>query len=77
MNEMLRSLGFGQVSDIKWTNGKIMMILILDYHIYCTGDINDDISIEYAIEKSDPETMKHHIEKFMRMVGKCIQVDEE
>ena len=44
MNEMLRGLGFGQVTNTKWTNGR---------------------------------TMKHHVENFMRMVGKCIQVDEE
>lgn len=82
MNEMLRSLGFGQVTNTKWTNGKTMMILVnsTNLDLICLGDIGhgDDriIEIEYEITHSDLETMKRHVEKFIRMVGKCIQVDE-
>lgn len=79
MNEMLRSLGFGQVHAGKWTNGSTMTILVnpvtLDFA--CLGSVNNDVEIEYSVHSTDLETMKRHIEKFMRMVGKCIQVDEE
>lgn len=79
MNEMLRSLGFGQVTNTKWTNGGTMMILVntTNLNMQCYGEINDLVSVEYVIEATDLETMKRHVEKFMRMVGKCIQVDEE
>lgn len=79
MNEMLRSLGFGQVSITKWTNGSTMTILIgtANSHIHCIGDVSELAYVDYVIEKGDIETMKRHVEKFMRMVGKCIQVDEE
>lgn len=79
MNEMLRSLGFGQVNANKWTNGEAMMINVRpsDLRLYCNGDINDLITLDYVIDHADPETMKRHVEKFMSMVGKCIQVDEE
>lgn len=79
MNEMLRSLGFGKVTSNKWTNGSTMMILVnsTNLNMQCYGEINDLVSVEYVIEATDLETMKRHVEKFMRMVGKCIQVDEE
>lgn len=79
MNEMLRNLGFGQVTNTKWTNGKTMMILVntTNLNMQCYGEINDLVSVEYVIEATDLETMKLHVEKFMRMIGKCIQVDEE
>lgn len=84
MNEMLRSLGFGQVTGAKWTNGETMTIEVnpINLAMVCYGDINynkDDYSswVEYAIKATDLETMKRHVEKFMRMVDKCIQVDEE
>lgn len=79
MNEMLRSLGFGQVTNTKWTNDSTMMILVnsTNLNMQCYGEINDLVSVEYVIEATDLETMKRHVEKFMRMVGKCIQVDEE
>lgn len=79
MNEMLRSLGFGQVTNNKWVNGSTMMILVhpvtLDF--VCLGSVNNAIEIEYSVLSTDLETTKRHIEKFMLMVGKCIQVDEE
>lgn len=79
MNEMLRSLGFGQVTNNKWTSGSTMMILVntTNLNMQCYGEVNDLVSVEYVIEATDIETMKLHVEKFMRMVGKCIQVDEE
>lgn len=83
MNEMLRSLGFGQVTNSKWTNGSNMMIFVncTNNDLTCFGDVGHDndyvIEIEYIVSCTDLETMKRHVEKFMRMVGKCIQVDEE
>lgn len=83
MNEMLRSLGFSKVTNTKWTNGRTMMILVdcTNNDLTCLGDVGhgDDyiIEIEYNVSCTDLETMKRHVEKFMRMVGKCIQVDEE
>lgn len=83
MNEMLRSLGFGQVTNTKWTNGRDMTIDInsSDLTMTCQGDVNYNKGyaawVEYTIKETDLETMKRHVEKFMRMVGKCIQVDEE
>lgn len=79
MNEMLRSLGFGQVTNTKWANGETMMILIhpTTLDLVCLGSINNAVELEYSVPSSDLETMKRHVEKFMRMVGKCIQVDEE
>lgn len=77
MNEMLRSLGFGQVTNTKWTNGSAMMILVSSDYLTCVGDVGNSASIDYVVTLSGIETMKHHVEKFMRMVGKCIQVDEE
>lgn len=79
MNEMLRSLGFDQVTNTKWANGENMMILVdtTCLNLRCYGDITNLITIDYFIESTDLETMKRHVEKFMRMVGKCIQVDEE
>lgn len=79
MNEMLRSLGFGQVTNTKWTNGSTMMILVssVDLNMQCFGDVGESAVVTYDIESTDLETMKRHVEKFMRMVGKCIQVDEE
>lgn len=79
MNEMLRSLGFGQVTNSKWTNGSTMTILVdtTSLNLRCYGDITNLITIDYFIESTDLETMKRHVEKFMLMVGKCIQVDEE
>lgn len=83
MNEMLSSLGFNKVTNTKWTNGSTMMILVnpTNLDLVCLGDVghSDDyvIEIEYDVSCSDLETMKRHVEKFMRMVGKCIQVDEE
>lgn len=78
MNEMLRGLGFDQSSETKWTNGSTMMILVrpVTLDLICLGSINNAVEIEYSILSTDLETMKRHIEKFMRMVGKCIQVDE-
>lgn len=83
MNEMLRSLGFGQVTINKWTNGSTMMVLVnsTNLNLTCQGYINDHegmtTSVFSDIKATEPETTKHHVEKFMRMVGKCIQVDEE
>lgn len=79
MNEMLRSLGFGQVTNTKWTNGSAMTILIdtTCLNLRCYGDITNLITIDYFIESTDLETMKRYVEKFMLMVGKCIQVDDE
>lgn len=79
MNEMLRSLGFGQVTNNKWTNGGVMEIRVDNetFGLRCYGYINGLVSVDYFIESTDLETMKRHVEKFMRMVGKCIQVDEE
>lgn len=79
MNEMLHSLGFNQITNTKWTNGTTMLIFVNTAfpNMQCYGDINDLVSVEYFIEKGELETMKRHVEKFMRMVGKCIQVDEE
>lgn len=79
MNEMLRSLGFNQVTNTKWTNGSTMMILVrcTNLDLVCFGSVNNAVEIEYWVQCTDLETMKHHVEKFMRMVGKCIQVDEE
>lgn len=79
MNEMLRSLGFGQVTINKWTNGSAMMILVNSSNLdmRCYGEITHLVTVEYFIKATDLETMKRHVEKFMRMVGKCIQVDEE
>lgn len=79
MNEMLRSLGFGQVYAGKWTNGSTMTILVgtANSHIHCIGDVSELSYVDYVIKKAEPETMKRHVEKFMRMVGKCIQVYEE
>lgn len=83
MNEMLRGLGFSQVTSTKWVNGETMMILVIptNNNLICLGGVNhnDDyvIKIEYSVPCTDFETMKRHVEKFMRMVGKCIQVDEE
>lgn len=83
MNEMLRSLGFGQVTNTKWTNGRTMMILVrgTDLDLFCYGECGAGdgyaSEIEYTIKATDLETMKRHVEKFMLMVGKCIQVDEE
>lgn len=77
MNEMLRSLGFGQVTNTKWTNGSEMMILVSSDYLTCVGDVGNSASIDYVVTLSGIETMKRHVEKFMRMVGKCIQIDEE
>lgn len=77
MQEMLNSLGFKKLTDTKYIAGETMMILVRYAHIYCTGDVNNTTSVECAIERSDLETMKHQVKKFMDMVGKCIQVDEE
>lgn len=83
MNEVLRSLGFDQVSNTKWTNGGNMMIFVncTNNDLTCFGDVGHDndyvIEIEYIVSCTDLETTKNHIEKFMRMVGKCIQIDEE
>lgn len=79
MNEMLRSLGFDQVTNTKWINGSKMMVTIntTNLNMQCYGEINYLVTIEYFIESTDLETMKRHVEKFMSMVGKCIQVDEE
>lgn len=84
MNEMLRGLGFGQVSSTKWTSGESMIIVFnaTNLSLTCYGDINYKKSeyesrVKYTIKATDIETMKHHVEKFMRMVGKCIQVDDE
>lgn len=79
MNEMLRSLGFSQVTNTKWTNGNAMMILVncTNLDLVCLGSVNNAVEIEYSVPCTDLETMKHQVDKFMRMVGKCIQVDEE
>lgn len=83
MNEMLRGLGFGQVTNTKWTNGKTMIIMVrgTDLDLFCYGECGAGdcyaSEIEYTIKATDLETMTLHVEKFMRMVGKCIQVDEE
>lgn len=83
MNEMLRSLGFGQVTNTKWTNGEDMMINVntatLDIRMFGTiaYNVGCSVVIDYILKSTDLETTKRHIEKFMRMVGKCIQVDEE
>ena len=79
MNEMLRGLGFNQVTNNKWINGSTMMILLnpANLDLVCLGSVNNAVEIEYSVHSADLETMKRHVEKFMRMVGKCIQVDEE
>ena len=79
MNEMLLSLGFDQVTNTKWTNGNTMMILVdtINLSMQCYGEINDSASVASITYATDLETIKRHVEKFMRMVGKCIQVDEE
>lgn len=83
MNEMLRGLGFGQVTNTKWTNGENMMINVdsTNLDMRCYADIyNGDLyvmSMKFYIPHSNIEDMKKGVEKFMRMVGKCIQVDEE
>ena len=84
MNEMLRSLGFGQVTSTNWIKGDTMIILVNHRNMAMTliGNVNysegeHSSRVEYNIKSADPETMKRHVEKFMRMVGKCIQVDEE
>lgn len=84
MNEMLRGLGFNQVTNTKWTNGSTMTIEVnpTNLSMMCYGDINYNKEeyaswVEYNIKATDLETMKRHVEKFMLMVGKCIQVDEE
>lgn len=79
MNEMLRSLGFNRVTNTKWTNGSTMMILVnpTNLDLVCLGSVNNAVEIEYSVPCTDLETMKCHVEKFMRMVCKCIQVDEE
>lgn len=78
MKEMLRSLGFGQVTSTKWTNG-LMRIDVdsVDLTMYCAADISVSTYLRHTIQATDLETMKSEVEKFMRMVGKCIQVDEE
>lgn len=83
MNEMLRGLGFGQVTNTTWTNGSTMRVIIncTNLNLTCQGYIKGSdgmiSSVFSDIKATDLETMKRHIEKFMRMVGKCIQVDEE
>lgn len=77
MNEMLRSLGFGQVHANKWTNGSTMSVIEVDKYFKCIFRHSWNIRLTYVIENGDLESMKHHVEKFMSMVGKCIQVDEE
>ncbi|UIB81318.1 hypothetical protein [Flyfo podovirus Tbat2_2] len=79
MNEMLSSLGFNRVTNTKWVNGSTMMVLVnpVNLDLVCLGSVNNAVEIEYSVPCTDLETMKHQVEKFMRMVGKCIQVDEE
>lgn len=79
MNEMLISLGFDQSSETKWINGSTMMILVnpTNLDLVCLGSVSNAVEIEYSVPCTGLETMKRHVEKFMRMVGKCIQVDEE
>lgn len=82
MNEMLRGLGFDQVTNNKWTNGSNMMINVdpTNLDMRCYADIyRDDLyvmSMKFYITSTNLEDMKGSVEKFMRMVGKCIQVDE-
>lgn len=76
MNEMLRSLGFGQVTNNKWTNGETMMILVNGYYLNCIGDSGSNFRLACIIDDESPDVAKMQVEKFMRMVGKCIQVDE-
>lgn len=84
MNEMLRSLGFSQVTNTKWTNGETMMINVdpANLDMRCYADIYESkhdyvMSMKFYIANTNLEDMKKSVEKFMRMVGKCIQVDEE
>lgn len=78
MNEMLRSLGFGQVHANKWTNGLMRIdVNSIDLTMYCAADISVSTYLRHTIKATDLETMKSEVEKFIRMVGKCIQVDEE
>lgn len=77
MNEMLRSLGFGQVTSTKWTNGSTMMILVNGDYLNCIGDSGSNFRLTCIIDDANHDSVKLRIEKFMRMVGKCIQVDEK
>lgn len=77
MQEMLNSLGFKKLTDTSYVAGE-MMILVdpTCLNLVCLGSVGP-AEIEYSIPCSDLETMKHQVKKFMNMVGKCIQVDEE